>query len=125
MEVASLVLARGRRKIFAAAGQNNFVFWEVKMVQYVHIFYTARHRRKQFCFLGGQNGGIYIPVHLLHSPPKAKKFGVLGGQNSAIYTHLFFFGQNAAIYTHFGGGLGSKCYHIYTFWVFLGDKMLP
>ena len=110
VEVPSLVLARRRRKIFERAldflhsrRQKQFYFLGVKMVLYIHIFYTACRRRKKFCFFFGVKMVPYIlHTDFLHSLPQAKKFGVFGGQNGAIYTHFEFF-------------LGSKCCHIYTF----------
>jgi hypothetical protein len=98
VEVASLVLARRRRRKLFERTEH----W---------IIYTARRRRKQFCFLGGSKGcNIYTFFTQL---PQAKKFGSFWGQNDAIYTH--FGGQNGSMYTHFGYFFWSKCYHIYTF----------
>jgi len=74
------------------------------------FLHSPPHAKTVLFFWGVQNGAIY--THFLHSPPQAKKFGV-------------FWGQNAAIYTHFGRFLGSKCYHIYTFWSVFWVKMLP
>ena len=97
------------------------------MVQYIHIFYTARRRRKQFCFLGGQNGAIYIPVHLLHSPPQAKKFGGFLGQNDAIYIHIWgiFFGVKMLPYIHILGFFLVKMLAYIHILVGFGVKMLP
>jgi hypothetical protein len=41
---------------YTAAGETNFVFFAVKIVPYIHIFYTVRHRRKQF--------GIFLEVKI-------------------------------------------------------------
>jgi len=67
-------------------------FGGVKMVPYIHIFYTSCRRRKQFCF-GGQNGVIYI-------------------------TYTFFTQPNAG--EKIRGFCWLKWCHIYKFWVFLG-----
>ena len=74
-----------------------FDFWAVKMLPYIHIFHTSRRRRENLGFFGVK----MVP-----------------------YIHIFdfFWGQNAAIYTHLGFFLGSKCYHMYTFWGFFGWK---
>ena len=107
VEVASLVLARRRQKNFERAldflhnlpQTRAILFWgeEVKMVPYIHIFYTARRRReKLWFFFWGQNGAIYICI----------------------------FTQPAAGETIRGFG-GSKCYHMYTFWGIFLVKILP
>ena len=72
----------------------------------MHIFYTTRRRRKQFCFLGIQNGAIYT---FFTQPAQVKIFGG-------------FLGQNDIIYTHFGFFLRSKWCHIYTLFFFLRSK---
>ena len=47
------------------------------MVPYIHIFYTARRRRKNSGFLGVK---MVLYIHILD---------FFGGQNAAIYTHFW------------------------------------
>ena len=84
-------------------------FWGVKMVPYIHIFYTACRRRKTFCFFLGQNGAIYITYTFFTQPAAGEKIrGFWGSKWCHIYTFW-----------------GSKWCYIYTFWIFFGEKMLP
>ena len=69
-------------------------FFGVKMIPYIHILF--------FFFIK-----MLLYIHIL--------FFFLVKMLQHIHICVGFWDQNATIYTHSGGGLGSKCCHIYTF----------
>ena len=107
-----------------AAGQKMFFFLgegSPNGAIYTH-FFTQPEGENNFVFWG-QNGAIYIPVHLLHTCCRRKNSGIFWVKMMP-YIHILgvFLSQNAAIYTHFCRFFGSKYYHIYTFLVFFGGS---
>ena len=104
-----------------------WVFFEIKMLPYIHIFFLWSKCCKIYTFSSvfGQNATIYI--HILGSKCcNIYTFVSFFGVKMLPYIHifcLFVFGQNAATYTYLCLFLGSKCYYIYTFWgFFLGQN---
>jgi hypothetical protein len=90
-------------------------FW-VKMMPYIHIFYTAsRSRKKIGFFFGSKWCNIYIYIFFTQPAAGKKNFGVVLGQNSAIYTHFeVFWGSKMVPYIYtFWFFFWSKCCHIY------------
>jgi hypothetical protein len=81
------------------------LFWGVKMLPYIHIFYTARLRPKKSGFFWGGSKCRHIYTFWIFFGVKMLPY---------IYIHILddFLGQNATICTRF---LGQKCCHIYTF----------
>jgi hypothetical protein len=132
VEMASLVLARRRRKIFertlhfllSRRRKQFFFFGGGSKWCHIYTFFT-QPAADENCFFLGQNGAIY--TRFLHSQSQAEKIGVFWGQNGAIYTHFgfFYWGIKMVPYIHIWGVFLVKMLpyvHILGgFWV----KMLP